>query len=40
VAETWADITESTQDLGFQPTTMIEEGIERFVAWYRSYYGE
>jgi len=40
VAETWADIAESTQDLGFQPTTMIEEGIERFVAWYRSYYGE
>jgi UDP-glucuronate 4-epimerase len=40
VAETWADITESTQDLGFRPTTSIEEGIERFVAWYRSYYGE
>jgi len=40
VAETWADITESTQDLGFQPTTAIEEGIERFIAWYRSYYGE
>jgi UDP-glucuronate 4-epimerase len=40
VAETWADITESTQDLGFQPATTIEEGIERFIAWYRSYYGE
>ncbi len=40
VAETCADITESTRDLGFRPTTRIEEGIGRFVAWYRSYYGE
>jgi UDP-glucuronate 4-epimerase len=40
VVETCADISESTRDLGFQPTTRIEEGIERFIAWYRSYYGE
>lgn len=40
VAETCADITESTRDLGFRPTTTLEEGIERFLAWYRSYYGE
>jgi UDP-glucuronate 4-epimerase len=40
VVETCADIAESTRDLGFQPTTRIEEGIERFVTWYRSYYGE
>jgi UDP-glucuronate 4-epimerase len=39
VVETAADITESKEDLGFQPTTKIEEGIERFIAWYRSYYG-
>jgi UDP-glucuronate 4-epimerase len=40
VVETCADIAESTRDLGFQPTTTIEEGIPQFVSWYRSYYGE
>ena len=40
VVETCADIAESIRDLGFQPATRIEEGIERFVAWYRSYYGK
>ena len=27
------------RDVGFQPATPIEEGIARFVAWYREYYG-
>lgn len=40
VPETFADISESERDLGFRPNTSIEEGIERFVAWYRSYYGQ
>jgi UDP-glucuronate 4-epimerase len=40
VAETYADISESQQDLGFYPTTGIEEGIEHFIRWYRSYYGK
>jgi len=26
------------RDVGFQPATPIEEGIARFVAWYREYY--
>ena len=39
VAETYADISESQRDLGFQPRTRIEEGIEHFIRWYRSYYG-
>ena len=38
VVETYADIRESQRELGFQPRTRIEEGIERFVDWYRSYY--
>ena len=38
VKETYADITESTRDFGFEPTTSIEEGIPRFVAWYRDYH--
>lgn len=40
VVETYADISESEQDLGFQPTTRIEEGIARFISWYGSFYGE
>lgn len=39
VVETYADISESERDLGFQPTTRIEEGIARFISWYKSYYG-
>ncbi|MGE0724410.1 MAG: NAD-dependent epimerase/dehydratase family protein [Alphaproteobacteria bacterium] len=35
---TAADITESTRDLGFVPTTPLEEGIPRFVAWFRERY--
>ena len=40
VAETYADITESEKDLGFQPRIGIEEGIKYFVDWYLSYYGK
>lgn len=39
VAETYADISESQRELGFQPRTRIEEGIQHFIRWYRSYYG-
>ena len=36
--ETFADIDDLVRDTGFKPSTPIELGIERFVAWYRSYY--
>jgi len=39
VVETYADISESERDLGFQPTTRIEEGVASFISWYRSFYG-
>jgi UDP-glucuronate 4-epimerase len=39
VAATYADITESKADLGFEPKTTIAEGIPRFVAWYKDYHG-
>lgn len=35
---TYADIDDLARDVGFRPVTTIEEGIEKFVAWYRSYY--
>ena len=38
VPATWADVDDLTQDVGFRPATPIEEGIGRFVAWYREYY--
>jgi UDP-glucuronate 4-epimerase len=40
VPETSADIEKSRTMLGFNPKTSLEEGIRRFVAWYREYYGE
>ena len=40
VPTTYADIDEFIQDVGFKPDTSIEEGIARFVAWYRNYYNK
>jgi UDP-glucuronate 4-epimerase len=39
VPETYADVDDLMRDTGFQPQTPIEEGIKRFVAWYREFYG-
>jgi UDP-glucuronate 4-epimerase len=39
VVRTCADIEASRRDLGFEPKTPIEEGLPRFVAWYREYHG-
>ncbi len=38
VPATFADITASTRDLGFSPTTPINVGIPKFVEWFRGYY--
>jgi UDP-glucuronate 4-epimerase len=37
VPATWADISETRRDLGFVPRISLEEGISRFVSWYRDY---
>lgn len=34
VLATYADISESKQELGFYPRTHLEEGIQKFVEWY------
>jgi len=39
VKETYADISNSQKDLGFEPAVTIEEGVPRFINWYREYYG-
>jgi UDP-glucuronate 4-epimerase len=33
---TWADISKARRLLGYEPATRFEEGLRRFVAWYRS----
>lgn len=38
VPSTFADVDDLAQDVGFAPATSIEDGIERFVRWYRDYY--
>ena len=39
VPATWADTTLLQQLTGFVPGTDIRDGVARFVAWYRDYYG-
>jgi UDP-glucuronate 4-epimerase len=39
VPATYADVDDLMADVGFKPATPIREGIERFFAWYKSYYG-
>jgi UDP-glucuronate 4-epimerase len=34
---TYADVDELIRDIGFKPSTSIEEGINRFVTWYTCY---
>ena len=38
VPATYADVDDLMQDVGFKPSTPIEEGISNFVKWYRDYY--
>jgi UDP-glucuronate 4-epimerase len=39
VKETYADIEASVRDFGYKPTTPIDVGLPRFVAWYREFHG-
>ena len=33
---TWADVSKSSRVLGYRPSTRLEEGLKKFVAWFRS----
>jgi UDP-glucuronate 4-epimerase len=37
VGDTYADVTKLQRDYGYHPAISIEDGIERFVRWYREY---
>jgi UDP-glucuronate 4-epimerase len=38
VPATYADVAELARDVGFEPATPIEQGVQRFVDWYRAFY--
>ena len=39
VVATYADVADLVRDTGYAPATSLDEGIARFVAWFREYYG-
>lgn len=39
VPATYADVQDLMQEVGFRPATPLADGIRRFVAWYREFYG-
>jgi UDP-glucuronate 4-epimerase len=39
VPETYADVDALVADVGFKPATSIEDGVHKFIDWYRSFYG-
>lgn len=39
VPDTWANADDLVQGVGYRPQTPVEEGVRRFVEWYRTYYG-
>ncbi len=38
VPDTYADVDELIRDVGYRPQTPVEEGVAKFVDWYRDYY--
>jgi UDP-glucuronate 4-epimerase len=38
VPATYANVDDLIRDVGFKPSTTIEDGIEQFIAWYKDYY--
>lgn len=38
VPDTWADVSALRRDVGYAPNTSIEEGMAKFVQWYREYH--
>jgi len=38
VVNTYADVSDLVKDVGYKPSTTIDEGIKSFVSWYKDYY--
>jgi UDP-glucuronate 4-epimerase len=39
VEATYADVSDLERDVGFRPSTPIEDGVARFAKWYREFHG-
>ena len=39
VLDTWADCGDLDRDYRYKPNTSLDQGVARFVRWYREYYG-
>jgi UDP-glucuronate 4-epimerase len=39
VPDTYADVSDLVRDLGYKPSTLLEDGIRNFVEWYKDFYG-
>jgi UDP-glucuronate 4-epimerase len=39
VPDTEADVSDLIANVGYRPVVPVEEGVAKFVAWYRGYYG-
>jgi len=39
VPDTHADVTDLERDVGYRPATPVRVGVDRFVSWYRDFYG-
>ncbi|NJB83268.1 NAD-dependent epimerase [Wenyingzhuangia aestuarii] len=37
VAKTWADVSELIKDYNYSPNTSVEEGVKKFIDWYKIY---
>ena len=38
VPDTYADVSDLVHDLGYKPTTLLEDGVRNFVEWYKDFY--
>lgn len=38
VPATFADVSDLASDLGYRPDTPVQQGVDRFIAWYRDFY--
>jgi len=39
VEHTYADVEALMRDTGYQPNTPIEDGVDKFISWFKEYYG-
>ena len=38
VVATWADVENLKEDVGYSPSTLVDEGVNEFILWYKEYY--